>query len=282
MQRPANEHEAAAFLLVERTMRRTQPRTSSLGLATIEGPDGRIERGSLGHLRVQFDGRDSDAEPENRLESRAPSDSEVGLWKGLERLIVAAKPVADPEWTLMSMRLGSRVLRRLPHGAILTSAPADTPPFRGSLDLSRPRTRPKPEIPRPSEEELLRSLDGFLLQRDEDGGWAPEELLPWKPVRSSSRGTSYVLSATLGNGHHRGRSKWHKCPLCHTPVIKGLFNPPIPVGNLRPGAGAIRDLRGGYLSRLRETYLLADPSSVVPSKGSPLEPSTELESFDEL
>ncbi|HYM39190.1 MAG TPA: hypothetical protein VEY12_03455 [Thermoplasmata archaeon] len=279
MLRRANEHEAAAFFLVERTMRRTQPRMGSLGLATVEGPDGRIERGSLGHLRVRFDGRDSDAEPENLLDSRPPSETEVTLWQGLEKLMVVANPIADPGWTLVSMRIGSRVLRRLPHGGVLTSAPKGTPPFRGASDLTRSRLSPKPEIPRPTEDELLRSIDGFLLQRDGDEGWAPGELLlPWKPPRASSRPASHIVSASLGNGHRHGRSKWHKCPLCHTPVIKGEFNPRIPYGSIRPGQGAIRDLRGGYLSRLRETYIIGDPETVLSGSESSLESQSESQS----
>ena len=150
MRRRANEHEAAAFFLVERTMRRTQPRMGSFGLATVEGPDGRIERGSLGHLRVRFEGDELDAEPENLIDGRPPLESEVTLWRGLEKLMDVANPVADSGWKLVSMRIGSRTLRRLPHGAILTSAPRGTPPFRSGFDLSRPRVRPKPEVPQPT------------------------------------------------------------------------------------------------------------------------------------
>ncbi len=259
MLRRANEHEAAAFFLVERTMRRTRPRVGTLGLQGIVGPEGPIERGSLGRLRVHFDGMDSDFEPENRLETRPASNAEIDLWRGLQKLLVATKPVADPEGNLMSMRLGPRILRRLPYGSVVTFVPNGTPPFRGSLDLSRPQVRPQPELERLSEAELLRAIDRFVYERDEPRGPAQDE---WKAPLTTARQASHILFSTLGHGRRGGRVKWHRCPLCHTPVVKGLFNPRIPYGTLR-GQGAIRDLRGGYLTRLRETYLIPDANSVV-------------------
>lgn len=259
MLRRANEHEAAAFSLVERTMQRTRPRVGTLGLQGIEGPEGPIERGSLGRLRVRFDGQDSDFEPENRLESRPASDAEITLWRGLQKLLVTTKPVADLEGNLVSMRLGPRVLRRLPHGTVITFVPNGTPPFRGSLDLSHPQVRPQTELERPSEAELLRAIDRFLYERDDPHGPMQDE---WKAPLTTARQASHILFTTLGHGRRGTRVKWHRCPLCHTPVVKGLFNPRIPFAALR-GQGGIRDLRGGYLTRLRETYLIPDANSVL-------------------
>ncbi len=264
MLRRANEHETAAFFLVERTMQRARPRVGVLGLKAVEVPEGRIERNPLGLLRFRFDGKGSDFAPENGMTTRPVSEEEASLWNGLQRIVTTAKPVTDAEWNLLSMRLGARVLRRLPLGGVVTFVPNGTPPFKGSLDLSRPIVGPEPALPRLSAEELLRAIDLFLLETVHLAEAEPGPKVPWAPPLTTKREARQIVSTTLGHGrHHRAKSKWHRCPICHTPVVKGLFNPRIPYGNLRPGVGEIRDLRGGYLARLRETYLVADPNSLI-------------------
>ncbi len=272
MLRRANEHETAAFFLVERTMQRTRPRVGVLGLKALEVPEGRIERNPLGLLRFRFDGKGSDFAPENGVTSRPVSEEEASLWTGLQRIVSSAKPVTDPEWNLLSMRLGPRVLRRLPLGGIVTFVPNGTPPFKGSMDLSRPFVRPPSAVRRLTEEELLRAIDLFLLETVHLADLEPGPQVPWSPPLTPGREARQIVSASLGHGrHHRAKGKWHRCPICHTPVVKGLFNPRIPYGNLRPGMGEVRDLRGGYLSRLRDTYLMADPNSLI----TPSEPEQQ-------
>ncbi len=269
MLRRANDHETAAFLLVERTMRRTRPSVGALGLRAFETRDGRVERGSLGRLRFRFDGNGSDFEPENGHGTRAPSEDEVSLWNGLQRLVSVAKPVADPDGTLLSMRLGPRILRRLPLGGVVTFVPNGTPPFVGSFLL----TVPEPALGGPSEAALLEAIDAFLREPDRpgvDSDAGPE----WKPPASTARQASHIVSTRLGHGRGRARGKWYKCPICRTPVVRGPYNPRIPFGSVR-GAGAIRDLRGGYLTRLRETYLVADPASLVELSVSRAEPDED-------
>lgn len=261
--RLANEHETAAFFLVERTLQRARPQVGPLGLKAVDVPEGRIERNPLGRLRFRFDGSAVDYEPENRVETRPLSEQELSLWNGLQRVVSATKPVADSEWNLVSMRIGPRILRRLPLGGVVTYLPTGTPPFRGSFAPVVPEVQPEPSLP--SESQRLAAIDAFLAEYDGPWGDVPSGE-PWKPQTTGGRPTNHVLTTTLGHGRKRG--KFHRCPLCHTPVIKGLFNPRIPYGPLRPGSGVIRDLRGGYLSRLRETYLVSEPSSLVQSGAS--------------
>ena len=268
MLRRANEHEAAAFYLVERTIRRTRPSVGVLGLKALEVPDGRIERNSLGRLRFRFDGDGHDFEPENRVETRPLSKEEMSLWVGLQKMVSSAKPVADPQGNLVSMRLGPRILRRLPLGGVVTFVPNGTPPFQGSFN-------PKPAVPAAEAEvslerefEILRAIDAFLSEGERPWDADSQVMARWSPPTNTGRQASHIVTSTLGHGRRHARSKWHRCPLCHTPVVKGLFNPRIPYGQLRPGAGVIRDLRGGYLSRLRETYLIGDPNSLITSSDS--------------
>ncbi len=268
MLRLANEHEAAAFFLVERTMRRTRPRVGVLGLKAFEIPAGRIERNPLGRLRFRFDGNGHDYEPETRIPSRPLSESEVTQWSGLQRMMSSAKPVADPEWNLVSMRLGPRILRRLPMGGVVTYVPDGTPPFNASFKLGVSVPGAGLEVSLEVEFELLRAIDAFVSEEEHPRDLDSQAMTPWVPPPNAGRQASHVLSTSLGHGRRHGRGKWHRCPLCHTPVVKGLYNPRIPYGALRPGAGAIRDLRGGYLSRLRETYLVADPNSLITASNS--------------
>lgn len=266
MLRRANDHEEAAFFLVERTVRRTRPQVGALGLKAAELPDGRIERNPLGLLRFRFDGHGSGLEPENPVVTRRVSGDEKATWTDLARMVVVAKPVVDSEWNLLSMQLGARTLRRLPLGSVVTHDPNGTPPFRGSLDLPRLGRRREPELRELEERALLHAIDVFLLEEDPvwpDPSQAPDEWKPWVVPRPfvGSR-----ISTVLARGDRHARSKWHRCPVCHTPVVRGPFNPRIPVGTVRPGTGVIRDLRGGYLSRLRETYLLDDPKSLLEAR----------------
>lgn len=268
MLRRANEDETAAFLLVERTLQRTRPLRGARGVTTVDLPLGRIERGTLGRLRFRFDGSSSDFEPENPAETRSLSGEELSLWNGLKKLVATAHPVTDSEWNLVSLRLGPRVLRRLPLGSIVTFVPNGTQPFKGSFALSLPKVQAKPDIPVGTEADLLHAIDVFLLEEDSLWGADPRTMGMWTPGRTANRHASHIFSTSLGHGRRHGTAKWHKCPICHTPVVKGLFNPRIPYGPLRPGVGAIRDLRGGYLTRLRETYLLGEPASLVTSSES--------------
>ncbi len=270
MLRRANEHETAAFYLVERTMRRTRPRVGTFGLKAVAVPDGTIERNPLGRLRFRFDGQDTDFVAENGLVTRPISDDEATLWNGLHRLVSATRPVADSEWNLVSMRLGQRVLRRLPFGGVVTYVPNGTPPFKGSFAPLVPEVQPESDVLLPSEAKLLHAIDEFLAEVDAIKIWEPPQQSGWTPPRTE-RQPSHIISTTLGHGRH-GRGKFYRCPICHTPVVKGLFNPRIPSGGHRPAAGAIRDLRGGYLSRLRETYLLDGPSSLLQNGEGPTEP----------
>ncbi len=265
--RLANDHEAAAFWLVERTIQRTKPRVGALGLKTLQVPEGTIERGALGRLHFRFDGQSTDFEPENRVDTRPPSDDEVSLWNGLQRVMSATKPVTDREWNLVSMRLGARILRRLPLGGVVTFLPDGTPPFTGSFKASVPAAPVRRAWSLEAELELLRAIHAFVSE--EEHPWDPDlRVMTRWTTPTSPRQASHIVTMSLGHGRHHARGKWQRCPLCHTPVVKGLFNPRIPYGQLRPGSGAIRDLRGGYLSRLRETYLLSDPNSLISASDS--------------
>lgn len=268
MLRRANEHEAAAFFLVERTIRRTRPQIGVMGLKALQVPDGRIERNPLGRLRFRFEGDGRDHEPENRLETRSLSKEEVSLWNGLQRMVSSAKPVADPQGNLVSMHLGPRILRRLPMGSVVTFVPNGTPPFQGSFGRKAEVPAAEAEISLEREFEILRAIDAFLSEGDRPWDADSQVMTRWSPPPNTGRQASHIVTSTLGHGRRHSRTKWHRCPLCHTPVVKGLFNPRIPYGQLRPGAGAIRDLRGGYLSRLRETYLIGDPNSLITSSDS--------------
>ena len=268
MLRRANDDETAAFHLVERTMRRARPSVGIRGLRSIETPEGSIERDGLGRLRFRFDGQGSDFEPENGGRTRKLSDEETSQWQGLERIVYAAKPVADAEWNLVSMQIGPRVLRRLPLGGVVTFDPNGTAPYKASLSLKAPAAKPELQIPRMTVEELLEAIDEFLRQLEEYDDTDPRLMAPWKPGTAENRAGNHGVMAQLSNGHKHSRGKWARCPICHTPVVKDRFNPRIPVGSLRPGSGSIRDLRGGYLSRLRETYLLPETNSLVQSRES--------------
>lgn len=263
--RRANEHETAAFYLVERSLRRTRPRLGPLGLKALEAPEGRIERGSLGRLRLRFDGKASDFEPENRMETRPLSEDEVDLWNGIQRIVSTTKPVADSDWNLLSMRIGPRILRRLPLGGVVTYVPNGTPPFKGSFSVVLPE--PGVEIPKPTESQLLHAIDMFLEEDDHVWTLDASTLGEWAARSPRGRQAEHIFATSLGHSRRQHRGKWHKCPICHTPVVKGLFNPRIPYGTLEAGTGAIRDLRGGYMARLRETYLIAEPNSLVKSTG---------------
>ncbi len=261
MLRRANEHETAAFYLVERTLRRTRPRVGTLGLKALSTPEGWIERGSLGRLRFRFDGKASDFEAENRVETRALSEDEMDLWSGIQRIVSVTKPVADSDWNLVSMQIGPRTLRRLPLGGVVTYVPNGTPPFKGSFSVILPEI--ELEVPKPTESQLLHAIDAFLEEDDHVWTLDASTLGEWAARSPRGRQAEHVFATSLGHGRMGHRGKWHKCPLCHTPVVKGLFNPRIPYGQLEPGTGAIRDLRGGYMARLRETYLIAEPNSLV-------------------
>lgn len=280
--RRANDDETAAFLLVERTMRRARPLVSPRGLRSMELPDGRMERDLLGRLRFRFDGHASDFEPENGngtgngngngngngWRSRKPSEDEVSRWRDLERIVDASNPVADAEWNLVSMNLGPRVLRRLPLGRVVAFVPDGTPPYRAPDGLRLPQVVAEPEIPAWTEAEILAMIDEFLHEADRYDDTDPRLMQPWKPGTAENRAGNHGVMAPWSNGHKHSRGKWARCPICHTPVVKDRFNPRIPVGSLRPGAGSIRDLRGGYLSRLRETYLLPETNSLVEPRES--------------
>lgn len=278
MLRRANEDETAAFLLVERTMRRARPNVGPRGLRSIEAPDGRIERDLLGRLRFRFDGRESDFEPENGEgdghgsgfggRTRKVSDEEASIWHDLERIVDASNPVADAEWNLVSMRLGPRVLRRLPLGSVVAFVPDGTPPYKASLSLKVRVVEAETELPRYTEAELLAAIDAFLRELEGYDDTEPALMAPWKPGTNDNRAGNHGVAPHWSGGHRHARGKWARCPICHTPVVKDRFNPRIPVGSLRPGAGSIRDLRGGYLSRLRETYLLPETNSLVESRES--------------
>ncbi len=277
MLRLANDHETAAFYLVERTMQRTKPRLGPLGLKAVDVGDGTIER-SLGRLRFRFDGTAEDFEPDNRSSTRPPSTQEILMWNGLQRLMSSTRPVADSEWKLVSMRIGPRVLSRLPLGGVVTYLPDGTPPFKGRLAPVVPNVTPEPAL-RSAELVLLDAIDAFLREPEGPG---PLDMPAWKPQTVNGRQAVHIFSVGPGHGRNHKRGKWERCPICHTPVVKGLFNPRIPYGPLRAGTGSIRDLRGGYLSRLRETYLVADPSSLIRNNDSVFGPQGRSSSrFDE-
>lgn len=244
-------------------MKRRRPQVGYGGLRSIALAGGRIERRAFGRLRFRFDGAESDFEPENRMDRGQVSDEQATVWVGLQRMMDATKPVLDAEGNLVSMRIGPRVLRRLPLGSVVTFVPDGTPPFTGSVGLSLPKLRQR-ELARLSEAELLAAIDEFVRERE----WVVDRglrlMAPWNPGSAPNRaGNRGVAPVTRTHRHSRG--KWHKCPICHTPVVKDRFNPRIPVGSLRPGAGSIRDLKGGYMSRLRETYLLEETTSILES-----------------
>ena len=260
--RRANDHEEAAFYLVERTVRRTRPRVGPLGLKAAHLPEGRIERNPIGFLRFRFDGSGSVYEYENPMPTRRLSGHERAMWDDLSRMIVVAKPVVDSEWNLLSMQLGARTLQRLPLGGIVTHDPRGRSPFRGSLDLSKLGRRNEPDREDLRARALLHMIDVFLLE--EERVWEePPKPAEWKPRTIADPYAGSRLSTTFGHGRRGALGKWHRCPMCHSPVVRGPYNPRIPYGTVRAGSGGIRDLRGGYMSRLRETYLLDDPTSLL-------------------
>lgn len=270
MFRPANDQETAAFYLVERTMQRTRPRVGTLGLRSIEVEDGRIERDTLRRLRFRFDGNGFDFEAENRVETRPLSEDEASRWRCVERVVVTAKPVTDPDWNLVSMRIGPRVLSRLRLGTVVVFVPNGTPPFQGSLNLSLSNLAVTPafELPRWNEAELLQAIDEFVAEGGDLERRREPPGPPWTPGTHTTGVGSYVVSPHLLHNHRKKRSKWAKCPLCHGPVVHDRWTVRIPVGTIGTG-GTIRDLRGGYVLRLRETYILPPAASLVDGPESP-------------
>ena len=233
-----------------------------MGLRSITVPEGRIERGLFGRLRFRFDGTESDFEAENLIETRPVSEEEATVWEGLQRMVDVARPELDDEGNLVSMRIGPRVLRRLPLGSVVALVPDGTPPFTASFKLSLPRVAPALEFPRPTEAELLEAIDAFV--REGPSPWDPDRPLmtPWNPGSAPNRAGNRGI-APFSRAHRHSRGKIQRCPICHTGLVKDRFNPRIPVGNVRPGDGTIRDLKGGYMSRLRETYLLEETTSLI-------------------
>lgn len=279
--RRADERENAAFLLLERTMRQTRPQIGVLGLKSLMVREGTIERSSLGRLRFRFTGGESDFAPENRLRTRPLSDKEVTHWASLQKLVDETRPVVDPQGNLISMRVGSRVLSRLRLGGVVTFVPNGTSIHGGKPDDPATAAMRRPGRPSPSrfgnEATLLSAIDAFLRERDGFESARVRVRIGWGHARAASMWGDGGLFVA-GRGHRHSRSKWHKCPICRMPVARGRFNPRIPVGTVRPGVGSIRDLRGGYLSRLRETYLLEDPLSLLPSPDSRDSPTAETSS----
>lgn len=262
MLRRANDHETVAFFLVEQTIRRTRAEVGHRGLRSVVVPDGRIERGFFGRLRFRFDGADSDFEPENLMRTRPVSAEEAIVWEGLDRMVTMTRPELDANGNLQSLRLGPRVLRRLPLGSVVALVPDGTPPFTGSFRLSLPDALAERGLGRMSEAELLAAIDDFIRDGYRIGDPDPRLLAPWNPGSGPSRAADRGI-APLTRTHRHARGKAYRCPLCHTSVVKDRFNPRIPVGNLRPGSGSIRDLKGGYMSSLRETYLLEETTSLL-------------------
>lgn len=267
MLRKADGRENAAFLLVERTMRQTRPQIGVLGLKSLTVPDGTIERGSLGRLRFRFTGGESDFAPENRMRTRPLSEKEASHWASLQRLVDQTKPVVDPQWNLVSMRVGSRVLSRLRLGGIVTFVPNGTSSLDDEPDGHALNTKPKAGRASPprfwNETALLSAIDDFVREGEILSRAHLRVRIGWGHARAASLWDGDGSWFPTGNGHTHSRSKWHKCPICRMPVARGRFNPRIPIGSVRPGVGSIRDLRGGYLSRLHETYLLEEPASVL-------------------
>ena len=266
MLRRANNDETAAFRLVERTVQRAQPRVGMRGLESLNLPTGTIERSALGRLRFRFNGNSSDYSAENPRDDRPASKDEVSLWNSLERLIALTGPIADAQGNLQSMRMGPRFLSRLATGGVVTSIRNGTAPFRTSIDVSAP---PEPKAPTPrafgSQREalLLAAIDAFIRQGE--GLEVARSRRGLTAGRGIGRPGYHGASSPLTRTRKHTRGRWHKCPICRTPVVKGRYNPWILHRALRAGSGAIRDLRGGYLSRLRETYLIQDPKSVIES-----------------
>ena len=275
MLRRADEREKEAFRRVERTVRRTRPRAGTRGLESLAVAGGTIERGWLGRLRVRFEGNAADFDPENRPESRELSDEEESLWVNIQKIMETAAPRADPEWNLISMRIGPRVLSRLVSGTVVTFTPNGV-----AASASRPRVQTRPKLRSHSrtlvrsEALLLAAVDAFL--RETDNILQPAVGANNGPGTPASRTRARYVGASLPmfRTHHFPRGKWHKCPICHAPVVKGRFNPRVPFAQFRAGRGSIRDLRGTFLSRLRETYLVLDPESVLGSPTSQEEDAT--------
>lgn len=267
MLRRANEHESAAFSLVERTLQRTRPRVGARGLEAVVLPHGTIERGLLGKPRLRPDGHPPEWYLANRSTPRGLSEEENRLWDLLRKIVDTASPAVDAEWNLVSMKLGPRVLRRLPMGNLVAYHPEGTPPFESSLAVELSDTEPELNIALPSvdprEPDLLKAIDLFVREPDATPWERSVRLggsLGTKPGRRPIR---FGTSAPLIRGMNRGRRKWHKCPICRRPVVRNSANLRIIHGTIKAGTGTIRDLRGGYLSRLRETYLITDAESVL-------------------
>ncbi len=260
--RRANDHETVAFFLVERTVRRTRPEVGFLGLRSITVPEGRVERSVFGRLRFRFDGSESDYEPENLVETRGVSEEEAAVWEDLQRMMDRTRPVLDPAGNLVSMRIGARILSRLPLGSVVAYVPDGSSPFTGSFKLSVPKALPELALLRRSETELLAAIDAFLKEAEASLDGEAPPMAPWNPGSSPFRAANRGI-LPLTHVHQSPRGRGQRCPLCHTAVIKDRFNPRIPVGSIRPGDGTIRDLKGGYMSRLRDTYLFEETESVL-------------------
>jgi hypothetical protein len=317
--RPADEWETDAFLRVELTLRRTRPRLGPRGLESLAVPDGAIERGWLGRLRVRFEGGAGDFDPENRPESRDLSDEEESLWTNIQNVMETAAPRADPQWNLISMRIGPRVLSRLVSGTVVTFIPNGV---ADSVSRAGVQTRPKPPLgsraAAPTNARLFGVVEAFLQDvvasvsgpgvqaRSRPSAREPSrrrrpvsspESTPlqqidniWGPAAGTNggpktqapvRARSVGASLPMFRGQKYPRGKWHKCPVCHAPVVKGRFNPRVPFTQFRAGRGSIRDLRGSFLSRLRETYLVLEPGSVLESPASGEDDTTRLDELEE-
>jgi len=280
MYRRATEREKAAFLLVARTVRRTRPQLSRRGLESVVLPTGTITRGTLGRLRLLSGESGSDGVPEDRHETRSLSDDERSSWVRIKDMVSKLGPIADSDGNLVSMHLGQRFLCLSPHGTVFTIAPDGTSAFGGSFDPSVPERKPGLEMGRPHihplrwEAGLLAAIDAFVADATGTAHVSPETIQGWDPARASRAGGSLRASSPM-RGRKFGHGKWSKCPLCHAPVVMGRFNPRIPYGRLRPGSGSIVDLRGGYLSRLRETYIVEEQESVIESSESIEEPTSD-------
>ncbi len=230
---------------------------------------GTVERGSHGRLQLRDSERKSSLRP-NGHKSHTPSEEETSSWERTQKLIALLEPIADSNWNLVSMRIGPRLLcRPPPMGSVVLLEPDGTPPFEGAFGRWVPLVRPesevalRPGLPTDAEVALLHEIDFFIAEAD-------RELLRAEPQSSwesswsiAIAGTGYFRTGRRTRDGKLGDRKWGKCPICHAPVVKGRFNPRIPHGKLQPDKGSVVDLRGGYLSRLRETHIVEEPKTYV-------------------
>jgi hypothetical protein len=285
--RAASERESAAFLKAERALQLTRPRIGARGLESFVLRGGRIERDSIGRLRFRFNGWPSDFEAENAPNGRRLSPEEVESWSTLRAFVLAVRPKMDAEGNLVSMKFGPRVLRRLPTGRIITIEPngmaneaTSVVDFLTNLvdELGGP-----PRSAAALEAELLASMDEFLPEDEDEGPVDPappkaDGEIRIRPKTRLMKWGNIVAPAPSIHGPGHVRAKLHRCPLCATPVKKGRSDPLVSQDRVPPGGGSIRDLRGGFLSRLRETYLVKDPASVLDLSHYDEEPTSGTES----